>query len=108
MECARPHPGGCLPPSHLSSHPGGLFPRPSLEWPELPNPSQGTPQPSSLQVSPNPVSKLQGVGDSGAQKDDGDVLRQHDEHLFPHDPTLHTEGGGSVREPSLMWGQRRQ
>lgn len=39
-------------------------------------------------VSPDPVSKLQRVGDSGTQKDDGDVVREHDQHLLPHDPTL--------------------
>lgn len=46
--------------------------------------------------SPNPVSKLEGVGDSGTQKDDGDVVREHDEHLLPHDPTLGTERAGGV------------
>jgi hypothetical protein len=37
---------------------------------------------------PNPVSKLQGIRDGSTQKDDGDMVREHDEHLLPHDPTL--------------------
>lgn len=71
------------------------YPHPSPHWAPQPQErnttvlSTHTPR---IQVSPNPVSKLQGVGDGGTQKDDGDVLRKHDEHLLPHDASLHTRG----------------
>lgn len=44
-----------------------------------------------MHVSPNPVSKFKGIGDSSTQKDDGDMVREHDEHLLPHDPALGTQ-----------------
>lgn len=69
----------------LSPHHSGLSP---------PTPSKQRRGPLPLgpgtQVSPDPIGELQGIGDCGAQEDDGDVVREHDEHLLPHDPTLHT------------------
>ena len=53
-------------------------------------------------VLPDPVSKLKGVGDSSTQKDDGHVVRQHDEYLLPHDPALHT--GREDKSPAAWKG----
>lgn len=50
------------------------------------------PQHPRTHISPNPISKFKGVGDSGTQKDDGDMVREHDKHLLPHDPTLGRKG----------------
>lgn len=94
----------------FSSHPGAAVPQLHTPTPLLtlvapaprPQPRNSTvvfTQAPRTHISPNPVSKLQGIGDGGTQKDDGDVVRQHDEHLLPHDPTLDTHGGDrSVRE----------
>lgn len=60
------------------------------------SPNQGEPwchppKPPRARISPDPVGKLEGIGDGGTQKDDGDVVREHDEHLLPHNPTLGAE-----------------
>ena len=45
-----------------------------------------------LLFSPSdPVGKLERIRDGGAQKDDVDVLRQHDQDLFPNHAALAVE-----------------
>ena len=61
-----------------------------------PTPNQGMLQlPSSkhprARISPDPVSELKGIGDGSTQKDDGDMVREHDKHFLPYNPTLGRE-----------------
>ena len=39
---------------------------------------------------PDPLAELQGVGHGGAQQDDANMVRQHDQHLLPHHASLGT------------------
>ena len=47
----------------------------------------GTPQDPPV---PDPLAELQGVGHGGAEQDDANVVRQHDQHLLPHHASLGT------------------
>lgn len=42
---------------------------------------------------PNPLAELQSVWHCGAEENDADVIRKHDQNLLPHNPSLRKTTG---------------